>query len=103
MMSSSEIRPVVGMGVTEVLYSDRQANTIIKVSSTGKTIWIQRDIVIRTDYNGMSDNQTYTYFPDPEGVIQKCTIRKDGNFRTLGECGSLVLLDIKDEYYDYSI
>src|SRR5690554_4041729 len=103
MKETDMITPVIGMGVTECMYSDRHANTIIKISGTGKTIWIQRDKAIRTDKFGKSEIQKYKYEMDQNGIVQKCTQRRDGTFRTLGENGSTIILGQRDEYFDYSL
>ena len=88
--------PEIGMGATECCYSDRHAYTIIKI--TPCTISVQRDIATRTDKNGMSESQSYSYEPDPKGrvIVLRKTKRgwryKGTGFR-IGE---------RDEYYDYS-
>lgn len=97
------ITPEIGMGVTECMHIDRHANTINKISGSGKTIWIQRDKAIRTDNNKKSTIQEYRYESDNNGTIQKCTLRKDGSYRTLGEHGSIIILGQRDEYFDYSL
>lgn len=54
----------VGMGATEMMYSDRHAYTIQKVVSDKRVI-ITRDKVTRTDTNGPSDDQEYTFESTP--------------------------------------
>lgn len=107
MDSPSDVTPAVGMGVTELCWTDRRAYTIIEVVNA-KTLRVQKDKATRTDGNGMSDCQSYSYEPDPEGSIATITLRstkrgprwvakgysvKDGNSWKLG---------IRDEYHDYS-
>lgn len=59
-------KPEVGMGATQLAYTDRYPFTIIRVSDSGKTFWAQEDNAQRTDSNGMSDvGQVYTFTPNP--------------------------------------
>ena len=62
------VEPKVGMGATILCWSDRHAATIVKV--TKATIHVRRDKAIRTDKNGMSEIQTYTYEPDPDAPVE---------------------------------
>ena len=61
--------PVVGMGATICMHSDRHAGTIIDVTVKGHATYVtvQRDNAKRTDNLGMSDSQDYDYTPNPEG------------------------------------
>lgn len=89
--------PVVGMGATEVLYSDRHAFTIIEVSKSGKTFKMQRDNARRTDKNGMSDAQAWEFERNPAGDVVTVRLTKRGWRAT----GSKVLVGVRDEYYDF--
>ena len=64
-----EVVPTVGMGCTELMWTDRHAYTIVWVSKTGKTIRVQRDIATRTDKNGMSECQDYEFSPDTNAEL----------------------------------
>tara|TARA_Y100000034_G_scaffold134588_1_gene203421 strand:+ start:1132 stop:1461 length:330 start_codon:yes stop_codon:yes gene_type:complete len=55
-----------GDGVTAVYYSDRHAYTVVRVSPSGKALELRQDIAIRTDGNGMSEDQEYRYEPDSQ-------------------------------------
>jgi hypothetical protein len=95
--------PEVGMGATLLMYSDRQAGTI--VSAGPKTLVWQRDKATRTDSNGMSDAQGYRYEPDPDGVTRTFTLRQTGQWVQQGESakgGTKLGLGYRDEHYDYS-
>ena len=67
--------PQVGMGVTELCYSDRHAYEIIEIClfTSGpkkgqiKTIKIRELEAVRTDNNGISETQSYQYFSKPDG------------------------------------
>lgn len=67
--------PYVGMGATEMCYTDRQAYTVQKVISE-KRVVVTRDKVRRVDDNGASDAQAYEYESTPlveEKPELKCT------------------------------
>lgn len=96
--------PEVGMGATELCWTDRHAFTIIEVLSP-KEIRVQQDFAERADANGMSESQEYTYSPDPNGRTQLITLRKNGAWVTKGkqmQNGTRFKLGVRMEYYDYS-
>lgn len=99
--------PVVGMGVTHILHSDRNAWTVIKVISP-KRIVIQRDRSFRVDKNGMSDNQSWEFEPDEQGMTRVITLRSDGRWREAGSTkgstkgSTTYLVGSRDEFYDYT-
>lgn len=95
------MKPEIGMGATEILWTDRRACTIIEVSKTGHKVVVQRDDAYRVDNNGMSDAQTWRYERNPDGTIGTFTRRKDGTYRVKGGQGRL-LIGVRDEYFDYS-
>jgi hypothetical protein len=70
--------PVVGMGATKLLYSDRAPFTVIWVSPSGKSCKVQADKAIRKDSNGMSEDQDYEFERDPEGEIVTLRLTLDG-------------------------
>lgn len=97
------VKPEVGMGCTILMYSDRHAATIVEVKSS-KLIVIQRDKASRTDKNGQSESQEYSFNPNPEAKREEVSLRKnglwilkDGTMRN----GTVVRLGERDEYYDY--
>jgi hypothetical protein len=53
------------MGATVLMYSDRHAGTIVEVC--GKRLMWQADTASRTDKNGVSDAQSYSYERNPKG------------------------------------
>lgn len=70
LMSSSKIQEVkVGDGATLLLYSDRNPCTVTKVDEKKNytLVEVQEDSYKRTDSNGMSDSQEYTYSQNPNG------------------------------------
>lgn len=96
MTSSAQPEPVVGMGATICCWSDRHAATIVKVTQC--QIHVQEDIATRTDSNGMSDCQTYSYAPNPDAPVIVFRKTKRG-WRS--KSGGL-LIGTRREYYDYS-
>lgn len=107
--------PIVGMGATELLWTDRHACTIFRVWEHGKFRYIEvrRDIVKRADNNGMSDCQDWDCKPNVNG--SKHFFRQplaDKNAAWLqtykNEHGRWVkgshtlVLGRRDEYHDFS-
>ena len=61
LMGNNSTLPVVGEGATELMYSDRHAFEVIKVSDDSSECTIQRYKAKRADKDGMSDCQSYVY------------------------------------------
>lgn len=93
-MSAPEWTPTVGDGATVCHYSDRTACTVIRISPSGKTLWMQEDTAVpdgwkpefvQGGFAGHCVNnadQTYQYSPNPHGTTHRASRRKDGRFRT---------------------
>lgn len=99
------LEPEVGMGATELFWTDRVAGTVIEVSANGKSVTVQRDKAIRTDDHGMSDAQSYRYEPNPEGRTAVYTKRKNGQWIRKGDPlrgGQRLGLGYRRHYHDYS-
>ena len=99
--SKSEDEPKVGMGATVILYTDRHACTVIKVSDSKKTFWMQRDNAKRTDNRGMSEDQDWEYTPNPKGAVYEVRKNRKGVWKTIGS-KMTVRLGEREEYYDFS-
>lgn len=78
------ILPKVGDGATVILWTDRYAGTIVKV--TRCQIHVQRDIPKRVGKVEMSESQTYTYKSDTQGTVYIFRKTKHGY-----KCGSFGL------------
>lgn len=92
---ASKKQAQVGDGATVILWTDRYAGTVIKVTKC--QIHVQRDHAERVGPVVMSDSQDYTYTPDPEGAVYIFRKTKRGY-----KCGSFGLcVGHRDEYYDY--
>lgn len=91
--------PEVGMGVTEICWSDRRAGTITWVSKSGKSFKWQQDRAIRMDESGMSDSQQYRYEPDVFASVKTARMHKNGKYYTDGR---VIQVGARSEYYDFS-
>lgn len=93
-------QPKVGMGATILMFTDRHACTIVAV--TPKSVTIQRDTATRTDKNGMSESQAWTYAFNPVAKREVYTLRKNGAWCRAGEklTGTRIVIGVRDEYYD---
>lgn len=123
--------PTVGMGATEVMFSDRHAYTVIEVL-TAKKVVVQQDTAIRLDYfcedchvHGkltveqaktegrpcptcgkrvppmFGDSQLYHFEPNPNGYKTTVSLRKDGRWRVV-KGFTVYVLGSRSEHYDYS-
>lgn len=103
LMSGTQGQPIpeVGMGVTELHWTDRHAGTIVRISPSGKTFWYQRDIATRTDTNGMSESQSYSYAPDPNAALVAARRNKRGEWKATPG-GTQLRLGQRSAYHDYS-
>jgi hypothetical protein len=122
--------PVVGEGATHTLWTDAKAHTVVRVSASGKTAWIQRDkVTLLNGANSGEDDalvmtpggfaahtegaQRYEYERDYNGSVLKVTRRvlktRDGEkviWKPVGaktqSPGNRVTFDGRFEHYDYN-
>lgn len=96
--------PTVGIGATILRWSDRHACTIVEVSKNGKRVGVTEDIATRTDSNGMSDCQSYSYESVPGPAHKFFTLRKNGAWVSEGESikGTRLAIGQRNHYHDYS-
>lgn len=71
--------PVVGMGVTELCYTDRHPYEVIEVKDATHIVVREMDYR-RTDDCGMSEHQEYEYTSKPDGKIYHLVLR-NGRWR----------------------
>ena len=96
------LKPEVGMGVTELMYSDRHPYTVTGIL-TPKRIKVRADNAIRTDKNGFSEAQEYTYEQDPTSPEIVLFLNKFGRWKRSGDPqGSTYLIGRREEYYDFT-
>ena len=99
---SRSATPVVGMGATELMYSDRHPYTIIEVINP-KRIKVRADRAIRVDKKGESEQQDYKYIQqhDTPGII--LVLNKSGRWKQFkNPKGSTFLIGKREEYYDFT-
>ena len=92
--------PEVGMGGTILMYSDRHAVTVVEILSP-KRILVQQDIATRTDKNGMSECQDYTYTSNPNATKREFSLRKDGRWKE-AKGQTILMLGKRESYHDFS-
>ena len=103
--------PAVGMGVTKLLWSDRNPGTIIKVHGSS-LIEVKDDNYKRIDSNGMSESQEYEftqnldatstfYKKDGKGRWRQVNQSEKGRWVYLESRGSL-LIGHREKYHDFS-
>lgn len=96
------LAPEVGMGVTELMYSDRHPFTITAILSP-KRIQVKGDIATRTDKNGCCESQEYTYETDHNSPSITLFLNKFGRWKRVGDAqGSTYLIGRREEYYDFT-
>lgn len=89
--------PEIGMGATELGYSDRRPYTIIEILSSNKVV-VQEDNWESSDNVDMSNN--WKYSPDPEGNTLTLIKTKKG-WKVL-KGSTYFRLNHREYYYDYS-
>lgn len=111
-MTKGQPEPTVGMGATLLGGRDRHAGTIIEVFTKGKFTYVkvQQDKATRTDSNGMSESQTYSFEPDPTGPVTTYRFRNQmwecvylteaGRYKV--EKYSGLRIGERSEFYDFS-
>ena len=97
--------PQVGMGVTEMLWSDRHPWEIIEVKD-------ERHIVVReldwkrVDGGGFSEAQEYEYSSNPDNRTARLFRTKKGQWRErIGKNGlgcTVFVIGVAERYYDFS-
>lgn len=80
----STVIPTVGMGGTQNVGSDRYPFTIVQVLSPTRCV-IQRDAFTRTEANGQSESQSYTFAPDPTAKRIEISLRKNRRWYRTGD------------------
>jgi hypothetical protein len=110
--------PVVGKGATICLYSDRKACTVIRVSDSGKTAWIQEDKAkLLNGFNSgeedalhfepggfaghTSGTQRWECTRDPKGPKYRVSRRKNGHWY-LANSQTRVRMGTRDHYHDFN-
>lgn len=109
-MTAGEPEPTVGMGVTMLSWTDRNAGTIVEVNMKKRYIAVTEDSTRRIDNNGMSESQEYEYTTvmdghrdyyrkDKKGQWRRCYYNE--NNRLVFTTGGLII-GRRESYYDFS-
>lgn len=91
--------PSVGAPATICYLTDRVACTIVRVSPNGARVTVREDKAIRTDGNGMSESQSYTYERNPDGTEHVFHRQGDGSYQARGKS---LHIGSRRSYHDYS-
>ena len=110
-MNQPEWTPRVGDGATICHHSDRTACTVVRVSPSGITLWMRRDIATLDDWKPKivpggfaghcvnNDSQRYIYRPDPDGTMHRARRLRDGRYLTPG---SERVIPGRHHFHDYN-
>ena len=79
-MEPEPMVPVPGMPATMCYPNDRYPATVVRVSDSGKTVWVRPDLFERLDDNFASEVQRYFYRPDPCAALVRFTLRASGSW-----------------------
>jgi hypothetical protein len=90
--------PVVGMGATELMWSDRHPYTIIAVNDE-KHVVVQEDTSVRVPGSNYHDNK-WTITQNPYGATKRLSLRKDRRWKLVGHTDPSFLLGSRQKYYD---
>lgn len=95
----------VGMAATIRVGSDSYPATVVRVSKSGRTFWLQRDNAVPTEAmrlaaarDGYGSAQSYLYTPDLEAPVERASFRKHGPPRLT--TGASVVLGVRRRYND---
>lgn len=98
-------KPEIGMGVTEMYWSDREPYEVVDIKDE-RHITVRELDAKRTDDHGMSEDQRYEFSSNPEGRILNLFKTKNGEWRErIGRNGlgcNKFVIGYADKYYDYS-
>lgn len=114
-MTIGQPDPVEGMGATVLAWTDRHPGTIINVTKLASTvIYVREDKATRTDTNGMSECQSYSFEPNPIGRLwtfrqtktgaweEVVVNQKTGRFNKAEGGGYGLRIGEREKYHDYS-
>lgn len=96
----NDVQPEIGLGATEILWTDRYAYTVVEVTNSRQII-VQRDKAVNRGGHGHND---WSYEADPAGIRRTVTLRKNGRWVTKGESlkgGTRWVLGWRNENFDW--
>lgn len=103
LLSKSGVTPVVGMGATVLMLSDRNPATIVEVSKNLRKVTVQDDHHAVVSGSVMDGSAEYTFSPNPNASREVYTLRKNGRYVREGESmknGTGLRIGERDRYYD---
>ncbi len=100
-------KPYVGMGATQLSFTDQVPCTIVYVTTTPHNvtrITARKDLAYRTD-DGSTDRQTYEYLPDESAPQVVYTLRRNGHWVARGKGSNTppLILGIRQAWKDPSL
>jgi len=102
---SGDPEPTIGMGATALHWTDRSPYEVVGINHTKagaiKSLVLRPLKATRTDSNGMSESQSYSYEPMPEARTVEARLTRRG-YMIGGVKGTRVALGEAEKYYDYS-
>jgi len=103
---TKDIIPLIGMGATVCYITDRYGATVVRVSDSGKTCWVQVDNAtpaIEHDYYGV---QKWNHTPNADAIIIRFARNAKGCWLEYGDSGrfgkTVLILGQRDSYRDPS-
>lgn len=103
LLGNSGVVPVVGMGATVLMLSDRHPATIVEVSKNLRKVTIQEDRFSVVSGSVMDGSASYDFKANPEASRETYTLRKNGRYVREGESlknGTGLRIGERDRYYD---
>jgi hypothetical protein len=106
--------PVAGMAATILHWTDRSPATIFRVFTVGKTTYVEAraNFYERTDKNGLSESQEYTYKTNVNGSRYVFKMEKNGTWtavrkneetgRWIKSGGPGLRIGRREKYHDFS-
>ena len=101
-------KPEIGMGVTFLLWTDRNPGTIVDIQPKG-IIVVQADDAKRIDNNGFSEMQEYEYSPNPTAMRQYFRLNRHGQWEGIrwnsetkrwNKNGARLFVGKREKYWD---
>ena len=105
----------VGDGVTGQMWSDSEAFTVIRVSTSGKTFWAQEDkATLKPDWKPEiipggfvghcinQDSQEYDYEPNRDGFVIRCSWSEKKQCFHSPSHGFKVMYAGRHKFHDYN-
>ena len=102
-LAKDAIRPEIGMGATEMCWSDRHPWTVVAVYSENKCM-LQKDSVKAKEGDHPMGHQEWEITPNPQGITAIVTRRRNGQWHHVNRAMNTTgfVLGQRRYYYDWS-